>query len=123
MFRMKLNGEQITGGGAEGEKVLGPNKLPLVLFTQPWGIHRCLVHFWPVLSFGVRLGFWFPNVRTIQPLGTHARMLAETALIADSLQLDTFVHSAWRTPVVLPRISLQSKGANISTSRQKKTTP
>ena len=48
------------------------------------------------------VGFWFPNVRTIQPLGTHARMLAETALIADSLQLDTFVHSAWRTPVVLP---------------------
>ena len=24
------------------------------------------------MSFGVRLGFWFPNVRTIQPLGTHA---------------------------------------------------
>ena len=83
------------------KKVLGPNKLP-VFFTPPWGIHRCLVHGCPVLSFGVRLGFWFPNVRTIQPLGTHARMLAETALIADSLQLDTFVHSAWRTPVVLP---------------------
>ena len=91
------------------KKLLGPNKLSLVLFTHPWGIHRCLVHLaWPVLSFGVRLGFWFPNVRTIQPLGTHARMLAETALIADSLQLDTFVHSAWRTPVVLPSAFRQS---------------
>ena len=82
------------------KKVLWPTSES---FHPAWGIHRCLVHLaWPVLSFGVRLGFWFPNVRTIQPLGTHARMLAETALIADSLQLDTFVHSAWRTPVVLP---------------------
>ena len=84
------------------KRSLGQTNTPL-FFTHPWGIHRCLVHLVLACPSGPGLvGFWFPNVRTIQPLGTHARMLAETALIADSLQLDTFVHSAWRTPVVLP---------------------
>ena len=81
---------------------MGQTNSPLFFFTPLGGYTVAWCIFWPGLSFGVRFGFWVPNVRTIQPLGTHARMLAETALIADSLQLDTFVHSAWRTPVVLP---------------------
>ena len=80
----------------------GQTNSPL-FFSPGLGDTPLLGAFLAGLSFGSGLvGFWFPNVRTIQPLGTHARMLAETALIADSLQLDTFVHSAWRTPVVLP---------------------
>ncbi|XRB22774.1 hypothetical protein RI054_32g126260 [Pseudoscourfieldia marina] len=44
------------------------------------------------------------TLASLPPLGTRARVLAETALIADSVQLDAFVHSAWRTPVVITSI-------------------
>ena len=44
------------------------------------------------------------TLASMPPLGTRARVLAETTLIADSVQLDAFVHSAWRTPVVITSV-------------------